>query len=187
MSTFSPRALFSLVMAMITLASPQSATAQLVSKRPASVSLTVFVPPHSLEDQGLTTEASVSIVRTSPNAIDLETAVGLLNRPAARVEVRLGSAWTQDSARVLIENRRGEFELLASGANVIAHDEPTLSTTTLSPLKVRVESSRPLGASELLIPLEYRLTVGSGDEFSVWTFPSVLRVAPMSVARPATR
>jgi hypothetical protein len=186
MSTFSPRALLSLVMAMITLASPRTAMSQLVSK-PASVSLTVFVPPHSLEDRGLTTEGSVSLVRTSPGVIDLETAVGLVNRPAARVEVRLGATWTQDSARVLIQNRSGEFELLANDANVIAHDGPTLSATTLSPLRVRIEPSRPLSGSELLIPLEYRLTVGSGDEFSVWTFPSVLRVGPTSVTRPATR
>jgi hypothetical protein len=187
MSTFAPRALLSLVMAMITLASPRSAAGQLVSKRPASVSLTVFVPPRSLENQGLATEGSVSLVRTSPGAVDLETAVGLLNRPAARVEVRLGGAWTQDSAHVLVQNRRGEFELLARNASVIAHDGPTLFATPVSPLKLRVESSRPLDGTELLIPLEYRLTVGTGDEFSVWTFPSVLRVGPTSGTRPATR
>jgi len=187
MSTFSPRALLLLVMAMITLASPRSATGQLASKRPASVSLTVFVPPRSFEEQGLTTEGSVSLVRTSSDAIDLETAVGLVNRPAARVEVRLGPTWTQDSARVMIQNQRGEFELLASSANVIAQDGPTVSATTLSPLKFRVESRRPLDGSGLLIPLEYRLTVGRGDEFSVWTFPSVVRVGPVSVTGPATR
>ena len=186
MSTFSTRALLSMVMAMITLASPQSATGQLVSKRPASVSLTVFVPPRSLADRGLATEGSVSLVKTSPDAIDLETAVGLINRPAARVEVRLGRAWAQDSARVLIENRRGEYERLATYENVVAFDGPP-SAMAPSMLKVRVESSQPLGGSELLIPLEYRLTVGSGDTFSVWTFPSVLRVDPGSLTRSATR
>jgi len=186
MSTFSLRALLSMVMAMITLASPQSATGQLVSKRPASVSLTVFVPPRSSADQGLATEGSVSLVRTSPGGIDLETAVGLVNHRAARIEVRLGPSWTHDSTRVLIQNRRGDFEPLATNGNVIAHDAPAMSATP-SPLKVRVESSRPLGNSELLIPLEYRLTVGSGDEISVWTFPSVLRVDLGSVTQPPTR
>jgi hypothetical protein len=30
----------------------------------------------------------------------------------------------------------------------------------------------------MAIPVEYRLTVGAGDEIAVWTFPALLKFEP---------
>ncbi len=52
------------------------------------------------------------------------------------------------------------------------------SVGSTDPLRFRVESAdHTVVALPLTIPLEYRLTVGRGDEFSVWSFSSLLRSA----------
>ena len=156
--------------------SPQALIGQLVSARPASISLTVVVPPRPSSDVGIATEGKASLVGATPTAIDLEAIVGLVNRPAARIEVRLGPNWNADSTRVWVRNRRGEFERLLRDASIVALDAPQQLTPARSPLHFRVESSQPIVVSALSIPLEYRVTVGSGDEFSVWSFASLLRL-----------
>ena len=144
--------------------------------RPASVALTVVVPPRPASDAIITTDGRVSLVRATPTAVDLETSVGLPNRRASRIEVRLGANWNADSTSIWVRNRRGEFERLLRDAGIVALDAPQQPTSTRSPLHFRIESSRPLEVSSLAVPLEYRVTVGGGDEFSVWSFASLLRV-----------
>ena len=162
---------------IVVLASPNALPAQLVSARPASISLTVVVPSHVSWDVAVTSEGMVALVQRTGAAVDLETAVGLGNRPAARIEVRLASERNADSTRVWVRNRRGEFEQLMAHAGIVAFDSPSELDRSLPSLRFRVETKGPLPVSSLAIPLEYRLTVGAGDEFSVWTFPSLLRVA----------
>lgn len=120
-------------------------------------------------------EGSVSFLRTTANAIDLETTVGLLDRPVTRVELRLGTAWSAESTDVWVQNSLGEFERLVRHDSVVALDAVTTDRSS-APLRLRVESRNHRVASPMAIPLEYRLTVGTGDQFSVWSFSSLLRV-----------
>lgn len=165
------------------LASPHGLSAQVMSARPASVGLTVVVPPRVPSDVGVV-EGRVSSIRTTPTAIDLETTVGLLDRPVTRVELRLADAGTADSAGVWVRNQHGEFERLVSNANLVAFDAPPTLTRSRAPLRFRVESTPRRLAAPMLIPLEYRLTAGEGDRFSVWTFSSLLRVGTDTVTTP---
>jgi hypothetical protein len=164
----------SLVLIAFGLASPRALPAQLFSARPASVGLTVIVPPRV--QSVVVSEGNVSFLRTTPTAIELETTVGLLDRPVTRLELRLGSAWSADSTGVWVQNQRGEFERLLRDESVVTLDAPPTVVRSGAPLRLRVESTLGGLASPMAIPLEYRLTVGSGDEFSVWSFSSLLRV-----------
>jgi hypothetical protein len=162
---------------LITLAlSPAAIAAQLVSARPASVNLTVVVPPHPPSDGAVTSEGTVSLIGASSTAVDLETNVGLVSRSVARIEVRLGPSWSAESTSVWVQNPRGQFEQLLHDASVLAVDGPLDSAAAHSALRFRVKSGRPGSRASLVVPIEYRLTVGTGDEFSVWSFPSFLRV-----------
>jgi hypothetical protein len=175
MSTVSQRSVVpSLALIVFGLASPSVLIGQL--SRPVSVALTVVVPPRPASDPTITTEGRVSLVGATPTAVDLETSVGLANRRAARIEIRLGANWNADSTSIWVRNRRGEFERLLRDASIVALDAPGQVTSARSPLHFRIESSRPLVVSSLAVPLEYRVTVGGGDEFSVWSFASLLRV-----------
>jgi hypothetical protein len=58
---------------------------------------------------------------------------------------------------------------------IVALDAPLARSVVRSPLHFRVESARPAALSSLSIPVEYRLTVGTGDEIAVWSFPMVIR------------
>lgn len=151
---------------------------QLVSARPASVSLTVVVPPRSGVDRGVASEGAVALLATTSNAVDFETIVSLTTRAPARIEVRLAPTWNADAGRLWIRNQRGEFEPLMSGGPAVAVDAPSVETGAPSPLRLRLESNRSHGRSSLTVPLEYRVKVGTGDEFSVWSFPSLLRIDP---------
>lgn len=174
MSTVTQRSVVpSLALIALGLASPSVVSGQL--SRPASVALTMIVPPRPSADP-ITTEGTVSLVGVTPTAVDLETSVGLANHPAARIEVRLGANWTADSTSVWVQNRRGEFERVLRDTSIVALDAPRLATGARTPLLFRVESSRPLVVSSLAVPLEYRVTVGRGDQFSVWSFSTLLRV-----------
>jgi len=148
-----------------------------MSARPASVALTVVVPPRAHSNVAVASEASVSLISTTPTTIDLETTVGGVDRPPTRLEVRLGGAWNAESTVVSVRNSRGEFERLSGQTGVLAIDAmPSLVGSTTA-LRFRVESARPRRALPPAIPLEYRLTMGRGDEFSVWSFSSLLQVA----------
>jgi hypothetical protein len=176
MGTMTQKAvLTSLALLLIILALPRMLGAQVVSARPASVVLTVVVPPRRT-DGIVASEGIVSLVGTTATAIDFDTMVGLADRAPARIEIRLGAAWTGESTHVLVRNRRGEFERLLRDASVIALDTPRETRALASPLHFRVESSAPLALSSLAIPVEYRVTIGRGDEFSVWSFPALLRL-----------
>src|SRR5262245_17001686 len=104
--------LTSLALIAFGLASPRALSAQLLSARPASVGLTVVVPPRTQSEAAVVSEGNVSFLRTTPTAIELETTVGLLDRPVTRVELRLGSAWSAETTGVWVQNQRGEFERL---------------------------------------------------------------------------
>jgi hypothetical protein len=157
-------------------ASPRVLPAQLISARPASVGLTVVVPSRVQPETSAVSQGNVLFLRTTPTAIDLETTVGLLDRPVTRVELRLGSAWRAESTGVWVQNHVGEFEQLLKDERVVAFDAPGTAGASSAPLRLRVESQPHRLASPMTIPLEYRLTVGSGDQFSVWSFSSLLRV-----------
>lgn len=148
-----------------------------MSARPASVALTVVVPPRSPLNAPASSDASVSVIGTTPTTIDLETTVDVMDRSTTRLEVRLGSTWSADSTGVLVKNSRGEFERLSRETSVVAIDATPQLVGSTNPIRFRVESARPRRALPLAIPLEYRLTVGRGDEFSVWSFSSRLQVS----------
>lgn len=169
--------LLPLASVIMSIAGSETLTAQLISGRPASVALTVVVPPRDQDRRAiLAREGSFSLLGGTSTELDLETFVGLGNRVVSRIEVRLGEPWATDSTRVLVRNYRGQFERLMQHGSVVALDEAQAASSGPSRLRVRVQSDAPLVMSSLAIPLEYRLTVGRGDEFSVWSFPSLLRV-----------
>ena len=156
-------------------ASPEVLAGQAPSARPASVALMVVIPPHAPPLSAMTDGSTTVIGRTS-TAVDVLTMVGLGDRPASRIEVRLAPAWDAESAHVWVRNRNGTFEQLMSNATVVALDAPLArSSLAPSPLHFRVESGRRAVPSSLAIPVEYRLTVGAGDEIAVWTFPTLIR------------
>jgi len=158
------------------LASPRATEAQLVSARPASVDLTVVVPPRPHSNVFASSGASASIVGVTSTTIDLETTVDVIDPSASRLEVRLGGAWRADSTAVLVRNSRGEFERLSREATVVAIDAMPRIAGSTNAIRFRVESAAPHRARPPAIPLEYRLTVGRGDEFSVWRFSSLLQI-----------
>jgi len=169
--------LSSLASVVITLAVSEHLDAQVASARPASVGLTVVVPPRGVSERGGTSGGAVSLIRRTATAVDFETMVGLGHQPASRIEVRLGQSWSAASTRVLIRDERGEYQQLGRDVDVVARDPSAQRAgTTWSPIRFRVESSAPLDSASLVIPVEYRLTVGRGDEFSVWRVSSVLRL-----------
>ena len=148
-------------------ASPEVLPGQAPSARPASVALMVVVPPHA-PPLGAMTDGSTTVIGRTSTAVDLRTMVG--------IEVRLDPAWDAESARIWVRNRNGSFEQLMSNATVVALDAPLArSSLAPSPLHFRVVSSRRGVPSSLAIPVEYRLTVGAGDEIAVWTFPTLIR------------
>ena len=75
-----------------------------MTARPASVALTVVVPPRSHPLVAAVSDASVSLTSTTPTRIDLETAVDVMNRSATRLEVRLGRTWSAESTFVSVRN-----------------------------------------------------------------------------------
>jgi hypothetical protein len=152
-----------------------------MSARPASVALTVVVPPRAHSIVAAASEASVSLVSRTPTTIDLEAVVDVMDRSATRLEVRLGGAWNAESTVVSVRNSRGEFERLSGETAVVAIDAMPSMVGSTRALRFRVESAQPRHASLRhaslpAIPLEYRLTVGRSDEFSVWRFSSLLQV-----------
>jgi hypothetical protein len=136
------------------------------------------VPPRSGLDRGVASDGAVAFLATTSNAVDFETLVSLTTRAPARIEVRLAPTWNADAGRLWIRNQRGDFEPLMSGGPAVAVDAPSAETGAPSPLRLRLESSRWHSRSSLTVPLEYRVKVGTGDEFSVWSFPSLLRIEP---------
>ena len=184
MTTAAQKALVpSLASIALIFASPDAVAGQSLSTRPASVALTVVVPPHAPPVGGMITDGSTTVIGRTSSAVDLETMVGLGDRAASRIEVRLGAAWNPDSARVWVRDRAGTFAQLMRDAMIVAFDAPLARSVPASPLHFRVESARPAMLSSLTIPVEYRLTVGAGDEIAVWSFPTLIRFDAGSTPR----
>jgi hypothetical protein len=167
-----------LVSIALVLASPGALASQTVSARPASVALTVVVPPHARPEIALVVDSLVAVVQRSSTGIDVETTVGLGNRAASRIEIRLGAPGIADSARIWVQNQYGAFEPLVRSASIVAFDTPPLLASPRSAVRFRIESTEPSLVASMTIPVEYRLTVGTGDEIAVWSFPAVLRFDP---------
>jgi len=162
----------SLVVSLV-LITPEAALGQSLSSRPASIALTVVVPPRELAE--LTTIEHATLLGSRDAARDVQAVIGIANRPASRIEVRLGADWSSTSARVLVQNPAGEFEPLASATTIVAGTVPATTADARSRLRFRLESERPLAAIAS-IPIEYRVTVGEGDQIAIWTFAAVLPV-----------
>ena len=160
------------VMAFV-VAAPDAIEAQTLSARPASVSLTVVVPPRSNDLSGLAIDHRATLVRHTAPSFDLETVVGLADRRASRVEVRRGAGWSADAPRVWVRNQRGGFEPLDAGASVVVVDAPGPLARAQSVLQFRVDADHG-SQSKIAIPIEYRLTVGEGDQIAVWRFTSMI-------------
>ena len=174
MSASHPLALVSSVAAIaFVVATPDAVEAQTTSARPASVSLTVVAPPRASDVNSLAIVDGAKIVSRSATALDLETMVGLIDRPTSRIEVRRGVGWSVGAPRVWVLNRHGEFEPLDTGSSVIAIDAPASLARIQSALRFRVEADRT--DASLAVPVEYRVTVGEGDQIAVWRFTSVIR------------
>jgi hypothetical protein len=152
---------------------PEAIEAQAMSARPASVSLTVVIPPRPSDANGFVLDERARVISRSATTLDLEKMIGLIDRPTSRIEVRRGADWTVDAPRVWVQNRRGEFELLDSGAAVVAIDAPGSLARAQSALRFRVDADRP--DASVAVPVEYRITVGEGDQIAVWRFTSVIR------------
>jgi hypothetical protein len=169
----------------LTLAAPGSLLAQL-SGRPASVSLTVVVPSRVHAGDALTADGGTTVLQRTATTLDLETLIGLTDRPASRIEVRLGAGWPSDAARVLVRNRNGVFQPLESDANVVAVEAPAPLMHPRSALQFRVAAGASTSAA-LAIPVEYRITVGASDQIAVWTVPSLLYLGAGYRAVPSDR
>lgn len=164
-----------LLTAIVSASTPGVALGQLTSARPASVSLTVVVPPRPDASVPILVAPLVNVVAVGANAIDLETSITMGERVASRVEVSPGRGWPADATRVWVRNARGELERLATHGRVIAFDQPAGASAVPS-VRFRVESDQPFGTPALDLPVEYRVRIGTGDAVSTWTFASSLRV-----------
>jgi hypothetical protein len=156
----------------LVLVTPEAVLGQSLSSRPASIALTVVVPPRELAE--VMTIEHATLLGSGDATRDVQAVIGIANRPASRIEVRLGADWASTSARVLVQNRAGEFEPLASATRTVVATLPATAVGARSRLRFRLESE-PLAAI-VSIPIEYRVTVGEGDQIAIWTFPSVLQV-----------
>ncbi|HEX6048581.1 MAG TPA: hypothetical protein VFZ21_04910 [Gemmatimonadaceae bacterium] len=169
-------AVASLLSAALVLPTPAEVGAQIASARPASVSLTVVVPPRGQSTMLLGPVEPLTVVRRSANAMDVEASIDLGGRPATRTEVSLGRMWRGDSTRVWVRNSRGDLERLVAGNHVIALDRPTGGATEPPAIQFFIEGDDGLVGATTGIPLEYRIRVPSGDAAATWTFATVLRV-----------
>ena len=157
----------------LVLVTPEAVLGQSLSSRPASIALTVVVPPRELAE--VMTIEHATLLGSGDATRDVQAVIGIANRPASRIEVRLGADSASTSARVLVQNRAGEFEPLASATRTVVATLPATAVGARSRLRFRLESERPLAAI-VSIPIEYRVTIGEGDQIAIWTFPSVLQV-----------
>ena len=163
----------SVVIAFV-VAAPHAIEAQTISARPASVSLTVVVPPRANELSGVAIDNRATLIARTATSVDLEKMVGLVDRPTSRVEVRRGAGWSADAPRVWARNQRGEFEPLNASASVVAVDTPGSLAQLQSALQFRVDASH-VESLNIAVPIEYRITVGEGDQIAVWRFTSIVR------------
>jgi hypothetical protein len=158
---------------------PDAIEAQTMSARPAAISLTVVVPPRSNDLSGIAIDRHATLISRSASMIDLEKMVGLVDRPTSRVEVRRGAGWSVDAPRVWVRNQRGEFEPLDADASVVAVDAPASLARAQSTVRFRVDANHA-EPTRISVPVEYRITVGEGDQIAVWRFTSMIRADSLS-------
>ena len=164
-----------LLTAIVSASAPGVALAQLTSARPASVSLTVVVPPRPDATLPIVAAQPVNVVRMGANAIDLETSIVMGDRVPSRVEVSLGRGRPADATRVWVRNVRGELERLGTDDRIVAFDQ-AVGAAALPSVRFHVESDQPFVAPAFDLPVEYRVRIGTGDAVSTWTFASSLRI-----------
>lgn len=172
MSASTRRALVPSFAASLVLGTPAAAAGQSATTRPASIALTVVIPDHP---PSTLTSVGTTVRRQSDAVLDVEAEIGITNRRASRIEVRLGSTWSGETARVLVQNSAGEFQLLAAQVPITAAVTHDGRADTRLRLKFRLESNEPI-VSAVAVPVEYRVTVGEGDQIAVWTFPAALQI-----------
>ena len=172
MSVATRKVLVPSLAASLVLVTPAVTRAQTSSVRPASVALTVVVPQRATNHL---TSVDAIVLRRTDSMLDVETVVGIANRPASRIEIRLGAGWSARFARVLVQNRSGEFEALTADAGIAAAVVPGGGGDTHSRLKLRIESEQPMETA-ISVPVEYRVTIGEGDQVAVWAFPARLEI-----------
>ena len=158
----------------LALMTPEPIAGQPVSGRPASIALTVIVPPRA--SAGPTTVERATVLRQSASALDVQVTVGVATGAASRIEVRLAAAWPPDSTRVLVQNPEGELQALGVDTRIIAATTPVSGEDSRSLVRFRLESEQPLSAATVRVPIEYRITVGHGERITVWSFPAFIHV-----------
>jgi hypothetical protein len=160
--------------ASLALVTPEPSAGQPPGARPASIALTVIVPPRVPASP--TTVEQATVLRQSESALDIQATVGVATGVASRIEVGLAAAWPADSTRVLVQNPKGELEALGVGTRIIAATAPVPGEHSRSFVRFRLESEQPLSAATVSVPIEYRITVGHGERITVWSFPAFLYV-----------
>lgn len=110
MRPFATNVVAPLLPAALAMWSPGAAVAQATSAHPASVSLTVVVPARASSVALMVNGETLRVVRRGPHAIDIETSIGIIDRPATRVEVSLGRARSANAPPVRVWNSRGRAE-----------------------------------------------------------------------------
>ena len=173
MSTSSRVVFVPAIAVSLAMVAPTAVAGQTLNARPASVSLTVVVPPRP-ESRVVTGDRAIVIGQTA-SALDFQTVIGVADHRASRIEVRLGAGWTSDSARVLVQNAFGEFERLGANTSVIAVGTSSPSDAR-SVLRFRLERDHPVAMAAVAIPVEYRITVGQSDQIAIWSFPSLIQL-----------
>jgi hypothetical protein len=160
---------------VLVFAAPHTLAGQTSSARPAAVSLTIVVPSRRPLGASLASDERATVLHRDATMLDLEAMIELADRPASRIEVRLGRGWPTDAAPVLVRNQNGQFEPLDDDSRVVAVDMPPSFSSTRTAVRFRVASNRAMPTS-MAIPVEYRITVGAADQIAVYTYPSVIQL-----------
>ena len=164
-----------LLTAALAIAAPDATGAQLTSARPASVSLTVVVPPRTEAITPVVAVEPLNVIHRGMSAVDIEASVGV-GQPATRVEVSLSRGWRANGVRVWARNSHGDLERLVAQERIVAVERPITSAAVMPTVRLLVELDRPHPGEAVVVPVEYRVQVRSSDAAATWTFVSLFRV-----------
>jgi hypothetical protein len=176
MRPFTTNVVAPLLPAALAMWSPGAAVAQATSAHPASVSLTVVVPARASSVAPMVNGETLRVVRRGPHAIDIETSIGIIDRPATRVEVSLGRARPRECPTGPGVEQSRRVGATVPNERVIALDRPAALAAVQPSVRFHVESDRRWSNSLFDLPVEYRVRTGSGDAVSTWTFASSVRL-----------
>ena len=150
------------------LAAPAVAGAQArLSSTPATVTLTVVVPPKVPGGPGA---AGADRVRRDGEDIEVTTPVALVDRHPTRVEVSLAAdnaSATTLGSRVLVRDAAGRFVPLVAGAPVTVLDRRQPPFTPSADVVFRIPDA---AAGAAPVPVTYRIVVGEGERAAAWLF-----------------